>query len=286
MNEYVSYEELKSYLGIVNNDDDALLRTFAEDASRAFDALCHRRFYPRYETRYYDHPANARVLRVDDDLLEVATLTSDNGSDTIASTDYFLLCGASYNTTPYDRIVIDDDSSALFEYSTTAQRATSVAGTWGYHDDWASAWLNSGDTVQDTTQQSAAATTLTVTSTSAADVNNETPRFMVGQLLKIGSEYEYVTAKPTATTMTVRRGANGTTAAAHLTGVAIYVYQPIEAVREAVRRWASYMYRQKDSGIFDTTIVPDMGTIVTPESVPKSVQIMLSAYKRRRGYVR
>jgi hypothetical protein len=286
MNEYVCYEALKTYLGITVTSDDALLRTFAEDASRAFDALCHRRFYPRTETRYFAHPADSYVLRVDDDLLAVATLTTDNGDETIAAADYFLMCGDSYNAMPYDRIALDASGSELFEWNDTPQRANAVTGTWGYHDEWDNAWLDSADTVKNATQITAAGTSLTVTSTTGADANGESPRFMVGQLLKIDSEYLHVTAKPDATTLTVRRGANGTTAAAHLNGVAIYIYQPIAAVQNAVRRWAAYLYRQKDSGIFETTIVPDMGTIVTPESVPKSVQIMLSKYVKRRGYVR
>lgn len=285
MNEYASYEALKTYLGISTTGDDDLLRDFCTDASRAFDALCHRTFYPRYESRYFDHPTNAYVLRVDDDLLEVTTLTTDNGDETIAAADYFLQCGTSYNVRPYDRIVIDEEGSELFEWNDTPQRANTVTGTWGFHDDWDNAWQDSGDTITNLAPFTATETSLGVTDADGADIYGISPRFMVQQTLKIGSEYLYVTAKDTATNiLTVRRGINGTTAAAHDNGTAIYIYQPVDAIAEAVKRWAAYLYRQKDSGIFETTIVPDMGTIVTPESIPKRVQLMLNKYIRRRGY--
>ena len=70
---YTTVTDFKTYLGISATTDDSLLRGFCTAASRQLDRWCRgRRFYPRSETRYFDHPDNhTNLLILDDDLLEV-----------------------------------------------------------------------------------------------------------------------------------------------------------------------------------------------------------------------
>lgn len=52
-------------------------------------------------------------------------------------------------------------------------------------------------------------------------------------------------------------------------------------IEQACIRWASYMFRQKDASVFDTTAIPDQGVILSPQGIPRDVRLMLDPYVRR-----
>ena len=223
-------------------DDDGILLQSLTRASRRIDKHCNqRRFYPWLSTRNYNYQ-DSRNLILDEDLLAVTTLTA--GGTTISASDYYLY---PLNDTPKWKIEIDSSKSTIFDYTSTPQSAVSVNGTWGYHDDWSNAWLDSGDTVEDD-PLTAAATTITVNDADGVDVNGVTPRFSIGQLLKIESEHVVVTDLNLSTNiLTVRRGVNGTTAASHDQDTAISVYQPPENVTQATLALAKLYYEGKSA---------------------------------------
>ena len=133
--------------------DDGVMQSICAAASRYLDAKTHRWFYPLIQTRYFDHPADATQLRVDKDLLEISTFTTQNTGVTVTSGQYFLMCADSYNLTPYDRIVLKTDGSRTrLLFTGTIQKANAVTGTWGYHEDWSNAWQSSNDAVADAAQ--------------------------------------------------------------------------------------------------------------------------------------
>lgn len=295
---YISVEDLKGYQGVPDTSEDDVLREFCATASRMWDGYTARHFAPWRETRYYDYRSErgdpgqsararlargtdpwASVLKVDEDLLEVKTLQTANGETAI--TDYYLKCGRSYNLQPYDRIELKTDGDVtVFTFSGSYQRANIVDAIWGYHEEWSNAWQSSQDTVQDD-PLTAAATSLTVADADGADLFGVTPRFKVQQLLKIEDEFLYVTAKNTSTNvLTVIRGINGTTAAAHVKNTAVYVYQPVRDVWHSVRRLAAWLYAQKDSPFFETQISPQLGTITIPPSAPIDVRVKANYYRR------
>lgn len=302
---YVSYEDLKTYLKIATTEtgDDELLEELCRSASEMWDASTGRHFAPWRETRYYDYNDErgdylrfsarqrqayftepwASILKVDEDLLEVNTLQTANGDTTIASGDYYLKCGATYNRTPYDRIELKvDGDTTVFTFSGTYQKANSVDGIWGYHDDWATAWADSKDAVADVGGINASVTSITVSDADGADQYGNTPRFKVGQLLKIGSEYLYLVAKNTTTNvLTVVRGVNGTTAATHDAAATIYVYQPMRDIWHAVRRLAAWLYGQKDSPYMDRQANTRTGIITIPDAAPVDVHRKALYYTRR-----
>uniref|UniRef100_A0A6M3J628 Uncharacterized protein n=1 Tax=viral metagenome TaxID=1070528 RepID=A0A6M3J628_9ZZZZ len=284
MNEYVLFEDLKRYLGIdsTETDDDTLLSLLCEAASRIWDGWTARRFYPRSETRYYDHPErDSSILLLDDDLLEVTTLTTENTGTTIGSTDRLLRCGRSWNMMPYDRVELKSDgTTTTFSFSGTPQKANALTGIWGYHEDWANAWVDSQDTTEND-PLAAAGTSITVNDADGANLYGTTPRFKVGQLLKIESEYLYVSAKSeTTNALTVVRGVNGTTAAAHDQNTAIYIYQPMHQIVQAVKRLAGYLYKQKDSQVFDVTAFPEAGVMEIPQGLPRDVKLLIPMYRK------
>lgn len=280
MNEYCVLYDLKAYLRITDTDADALLTGFALQAARIFDAATRRHFYPRIETRYYDHPRDAAVLVLDADLLEVNSFTTGNGSVAITSGDYYLTCGNVHNLTPYDRIAMRvDGNHATLQYTTNPQRANAVAGVWGYHEDWTSAWR-----VVDalTAGVNANATTLAVADADGVDLDGVIPRFKAQQLIRVDSEYMYVTAVTAGTTntLTVRRGVNGSTAAAHDSAAAVAVYQPMYDVYHATRRLAAWLYGQKDQPYAERIQAAQQGIISIPEGLPSDVRLAIARYAR------
>jgi len=286
-NAYCPMEDLKAAVDLTASDDadDVLLGGYCVIASRMIDGECKRKFYPALETYYYDHPADPGVLRVDGDLLAVTTFTTQNGEVTVGSDDYYLMCGGSYNYTPYNRIVmIPDGDYPNLLYSGRLQKANALTATWGYHEDWANAWQDSNDTVQNAGGITAAGTSITVSDADGANLDGETPRFKAQQLIKVGDEYMHVTDRnDTTNAITVRRGVNGTTAAAHDADTTIYIYRPMAVVYEAARQLAKWLYNIRDASIeLMAGAVDQGGTIRLPPNAPSFVKGVCEIYKDRR----
>ena len=278
---YVTMAELKAELSRDDIKDDNLLKSKCFNASRLFDLACHRHFFPVYETRYYDHPGdyvsaftainNSRLL-LDEDLLAVDTLTTDNGGTTIASADYILRRGKSSNFPPFNNIELKTNgTTTIFSYSGTPQESNAVTGWWGYHEDWGNAWLDSGDTVQDD-PLSDSATTVTV---------DNARNFEPQQLIRLGTEYAYIESiNTTAETLTVKRGVNGTTAASHLQDTTIYIYQVQSDISEIVKQWAVFLTRLKNSP-YGVGGVAELGQTEISSLKRSDLYGMAKAYKRR-----
>jgi hypothetical protein len=314
---YATFEDVKAYLKGAKNanfhpQDDTTIKKFCVQMSRKFDAETDRHFVPVRQTRSYNHPGDigttypypaypastgpvvrpigryklADELRLDDDLLQVVTLTTQNGNITISSDDYWLMTGENYNYPPYDRIRLKPNgTTTLFSYSGTVFQANQVDGYFGYHEDWAEAWQQV-DTVQDD-PLAAGATVVTVADVDGEDEQGLEPRFKTQQLVRFGSgataEYSYLINKsPETNILTVKRGVNGTTATEHAQGTAIYVYRPMAEIEHALLVLAAWSYRRKDSiGTFDDRpVASPTGMIIMPNYLPPEVRDMIKGYKR------
>jgi hypothetical protein len=147
---------------------------------------------------------------------------------------------------------------------------------WGYHEDYDRAWGDSLDTVSGSAGITASATSLSVTDADGAPEDRVGQRFQAGQLLRAETEYLAVRAVDTATnTLTVKRGANGSTAAAHAQGTAIYIYRPMETIEQAALRLATWAYRQKDTNTFERITILGSTQTVMPGAVPGDVLELL-----------
>jgi hypothetical protein len=51
-------------------------------------------------------------------------------------------------------------------------------------------------------------------------------------------------------------------------------------IKMAATRLAAYLYAQKDSQVFETTMFPDAGVMTVPSGMPKDVQELLRPYRR------
>ena len=244
MNTIATLYQLQQHLGLSSGDDDARLLDALQAASAQMERLAGRRFCPHAATLAHTiDPKDPASLLLNDDLLSLTSLTCNDGSS-ISTSDALLIPGSGQ---PASIILLVGGSA--FTWADTPQQAVNVAGTWGWHDDWANAWRGSNDVVKDAAL-GASNTTITVADAQGVDAEAESPRFQVGQLLKIGDEYLRITAitinAGSDDALAVRRGVNGTTAVAHNQNTVIYTYQPPEDVNRLCLRWATWVYREPD----------------------------------------
>ena len=266
MNEYVTYATVKEYLNITGTGDDDLLVSICTRASRIWDRLCRREFFETLATHRFDFQEGYLLMLYDVDLLSVTTLTNGDGN-TIANTGYWLY---PLHFFPKRWIELDQSGGDIFTYSTTPQRCIQVDGLWGYHADYDNAWASSGDTVQDD-PLTAAATTLNV---------SDGTKFAVQQIIKVDSEQLYITAI-SDNALTVARGRNGTTAAAHDADTAITIWQPDADIVHWVMRLAAWLYAQKDAP-FEKQAYPDVGVVSVPTAMPVDIAAAAKGYRRIR----
>jgi hypothetical protein len=271
LNAYASLADYKSWIavrgGSVSTDtsDDASIESILRGVSRYIDGQTRRQFYPTVETRYYDIP-RGRMLELDADLLEVITLTNGDGT-TIAGTEYLL---ESRNSTPYWGIKLKGSSSVVWQAdaSGNSERVIAVNGIWGYHDRYSLAWLL-GSTAAEAMDDSE--TGYDVTSGAA---------FAVGSLIRFDNELGYLSAVVT-NTLTTTRGENFSTAASHLTGINVYIWQVMEDIKTTCLEIAQSVYGtrsgQSASGKITVTAA---GVVIRPEEVPPLAQKVLDSYRR------
>lgn len=193
---YTSLEDVKSAMDMAETARaDALVTRQIDAASRSIDALLNRRdgLAPEIATRNFDWPTiqqgTAYRLWLDETpLISVTTLTS--GGETISASDFFL--EPQRYGPPYDRIEIDQSSSASFGGGDTWQRDITIVGTWGYHDDSTPAGELDG----------------AIASTSATTVQvSDSSLIGTGHLIKVDSERMQVSARNMVTTTQTINGA-------------------------------------------------------------------------------
>lgn len=249
--------------------DDLVLEDLIEEASRFIDEETGRTYYPRVETRYHD-AQNGRELWLDDDLLEVISIT--NGDDTtIASTEYNLV---PRNDTPHYAIKIIQSSSEIWDLDSSgnSEGVIDIAGYWGYHTNYSQrAWIT-GSTISDSDTITAALTTIGVASGTLFDAD---------QIIKIESELIRVTAVST-NDLTVVRGENGSTAAAHVDSTAVYIWSVHPPAKSACRSIARSEYKRRfGENTTGTATITGAGVVITPDSIPSSAARIISDLKRR-----
>lgn len=252
--EYTTLSELRTsgegaQLNMSGTAADTHLLRVIRETSRDIDNICNRRFVPVIETHLYDiasvntwyergHEisesksggmAAGRELVTDADLLAVTTLT--NGDSSVVSAANILLYPS--NFWPKESLKLKQSSGItwLTDSSGNNEQVISLLGIFGYHDNYPLAWYSAG-TIADAGGINASVTTYTASASHG---------IVAGMLLKIESEYVYVSTVST-NTITIVRGVNGSTAATHATATAVSYWGVMNRVsgicRECVAgRW-------------------------------------------------
>lgn len=129
--------------------------------------------------------------------------------------------------------------------TTLRQPYATITGAWGYSSNFAYAWQQVDTLAAAMTDTTT--TTLTVHTVDSAGTDGNTPTFSPGNLIQIDSELMNVTAVNNATKVVTvaSRGDNGSTAATHLNGAAIKVWQVEPDIRDVVAKQAGLINSRK-----------------------------------------
>ena len=270
--EYSTVTAVRSqYLDATGTSDDALVLEMIRQASRELEDMTNRHYAPIIATNYYDVPIinwNKDIL-MDDDLLDLTTLTNGDGS-VIPSTEYKLY---PLNVTPKQLIRL---VKTLVQWQLPSNgdpmAGISVLGVWGYQRNYDQAWTTTNATIAGAGITDAA-TSATVT----------TGKIYSGDLIKIDDEYIYVSAVVTGAsdTLTLVRGVNGSTAAAHLIAAPLYRWDYGYDSRQLITRAAAGYYKVRGNPLSDSITVDGMNF-----TTPKDVNIWMQKQAQTLGLVR
>ena len=261
-NSYLSLADLKTLIDKTSSNDDAQFLLLAPSVSRQIDEYCNRFFFSKDSQTMYFSGENRTQLTVPD-ILSVTTLKVDTTLDgtydeTIAATDYSLW---PWNDDPKVAIELLPKSTSLYIFP-SGPKNIEVVGSFGFKE-----------TLWSQTETLTLANSSVVTATVSASGHNISP----GHTIKCESEQMYVEAVPTGTTLTVERGVNGTTAAAH-TAKAMSIYQyPRDlqlAVASQIKRWQA----QAEAGFSDAVGAADGGTLLYSRELHPEVKSILKSY--------
>ena len=130
-NGYCTLAQYKEYARVTSTDadDDALIESMIEDASRLIDQETGVKFYTAAVTLYYNYP-KSRKLKFGKWLTAVSSITNGDGN-TISSSLYNLL---PYDGPPYHSVKLLDTSSTYWLPSNAGsyEKCITVTGTEGY----------------------------------------------------------------------------------------------------------------------------------------------------------
>jgi len=269
---YTSRESVKRAAGINGATSDSVIDGHIEAASRLIDEELGVRagyFIPETKVRYFNWPQDPdvenqkAVLYLDEGLISVSSITSENGDVTLVSGDY--LIEPVNEGPPYQRIEIDKSSvtaTAAFAAGDTTQRAIAVTGSWGYKvttkaagalaeaDDGTetaldvtdASLIDVGDTLLIGTEQmfvtakAALDTTTNTSGTLAADVTVTTvavadgTKVLAGETILVNSERMYVESV-SGNNLTVVRAYDGSTLATHDDAQDVYAFRTLTVTR-------------------------------------------------------
>ena len=171
---------------------------------------------------------------------------------------------------------IDDCCQTWYDYCTSdcAPPLVNMGGIWGFHRDYSNGWLSVTTLAA---APNASVASITVTDVDGTDAYGRTPWISAGALLRIDTEYLEVSVTDiAANTATVRRGVNGSTAAAHNNGTAVEVWQTEDVIRRAVARQSAFMYARR--GAYESTSISDAGIVNFPSDLLAEFRASLGAY--------
>ncbi len=271
LHSYATLAQLRARQGDGASDtsNDARYLVKLRRASALIDAETGRTFQPVIGARQFDYEDPVRLLWRGFDLLQLTSVEDGCG---LVDPDAVVMLG-------YPCYGVEIVGMYL-TYQTTKVQAITVTGVWGWHNIYPLAWRPTGQTVQDAGGINASVTTITVTATGAADAWGQTPCLSAGQLIQIESEWMQVIAT-TATTVSVVRGVNGTTAATHASGTPISVYEAPVDIQEVCLLWAAYLVAE-DSTDLGKVAIDQTGHGTVPARKPKGIDEGLRPYCRVR----
>lgn len=277
---YASLDVTKNELKATSTVEDAKLYERILQCSARVDGLFQQRrplFAPYIETRQFllspertNYEWN--TFYFGDFLLALTSVTVGGQALTVGSQ----VAAWPSLLSPIHRLRLTNLTDSWWNFCTTplAPILVEINGIWGLHRDYTNAWLKVDDLQGNITDS---ATTLTVADVDGADPYGRVPRLSQGHLLRIGTEYLAVASVNTSSNVvTVRRGVNGSTAAAHSTGDDVEVWQVESSVERLVARQAAFMYARR--GAFESANITDIGQVEFPSDQLGEVRGIMQSF--------
>ena len=266
---YAPEEDVKDALDILETARaGSQIRRVLRSATDSVEGLLKRRFYPEVRTQtfqwYDDLGANDLpwTLWLDEhELISATTVTTGQGSTVITSDQYFLKPD---DGPPFTRIELDSEGTADFDPRASYQNSVTIAGTYGFWDEYETAGtlvgtINSavtsldtsngalvgvgdlllieservvvtGRSFKDITQTITADVTLASTTSIPVDSG---AAFNQGELLLLDSERMLV-IDIAGNNLIVKRGWDGSALEAHTSGATVYASRTLSVVRGAL----------------------------------------------------
>lgn len=282
MKSYATLAQIKDagWLGIpsTNTDSDTTILRVLGNVSLEIDKLIHRWCECREETRLYTYRhypgAHVEPVVITDDILSVSSILLDTNADgsyadTMAATDYLLepLNG-------YPKYMIKPTLQSNFPgFAENVPAGIKVMGVFGYGDGLsATPYQASGATVK-TGGIDGSSTTLNLATGGGAFL-------LPGMTGRLDSEQFFISAV-SGDAATILRPQNGTTAAAHIAGTAVYIYQYPGEIVESTLIQATRWWKRRLSAFQDVIISPDQSQIQVYKGLDPDVKMMLNAFIKR-----
>lgn len=248
--------------GVSKNTDDTVLTRKIKSASGIIERGVGRTFVPYQADHPHDVLPDSPLIVLADDLLSVTAIT--DGSGILTTSDYQLL-----ETAGYPKHAIIPAYGGAWQWGSTyaMNAAVSINGLWGFNRNPNNMWVNRTTL---TAAINASTTTVPVASVSNIEILS---------YIKIGSEYMQVTAINTLN-LTVERGVNGTTAAAHDNAAVVATYRIESDIEQATITLALYLYETRDS--FGERVATVDGSVLLTKLLPSNVRDTLDSLRRER----
>jgi hypothetical protein len=273
---YATLTQLKSYLSNTVTTNDTDLLRYVEDASIQIDDICHRHFNVWEGVQYFD--GAARVLNIDEDILSVTTIATDeDGSQTYSTTlltaDYILYPINGLPLYPKYMVKLAINAS-VGSFASGVLAGVKITGLFGYGNGLSTTPYADSGVVVNTGGITGSATTHALASGKGAS-------FSAGMTIRIDTEQLYVSGVSTDT-LTFVRGVNGTTAAAHLAAATIYIYSYPSPIVEACILQAGRDFKRRESPVQATVGSAEMGIVPVSKGVDPDVTDKLKRYIKRK----
>lgn len=270
---YATLDLAKDEVKATGTQYDTMLLRYIHEVSRRVDLIMGNPrvewFGPWYDTRQIEVNgarvnSSLDIFNLPWDLLELETVLLHT-TDITATTQVY----PPYPTPYYALQRTSAGVGWYYPYSSRPPTFVTVTGVFGYHHDYSRAW--------ETVTTMTASINASVTSVAVVDGTTLQP----GALIRLGDEYMIVTAIST-NTLTVKRGANGTTAAAHdgtVTPVDVELYHIEDNIQRIVYRQAALLYARR--GAFEEAKIDGIGITSYPQDMLVELATVLTEYQCR-----
>lgn len=262
-------------------EDDLLMSMIRRVSARVNLLLTGRSedylFLPQIKTRqipldghYIDSMRNTLLLRWP--LLAITSISADGTSVTSVASGY------PSGETPYRQVRISSSGDLWYSYITANcedPAYAEITGVWGYHSNYAEAWMDTG--LDLSAGISSSVLSLTTSDVDADDLYGMPPALSRGALIKVDDEFMWVIGTNiTANSVSLKRGVLGSTAAAHDSGDSIYVWQVEEPIRQVVARQAAFMYHRR--GAYEQSTFDGAASVQYPPDLLRELAAVLTEY--------